>query len=160
MKGVRLFSVILIGLWLAGGCQEGLAPRLNLGGASPDFLLIVLSVLGLYCKRRQGAFLGFAAGMIEGSLAGANLSAYVLTRTIAGFACASISHFEFEPNPFVAGAVTAVVTVLANLGVMFVSPPGAIFPFVLATIGSAVVNGVLAMPLHLLIRRLSDPYVR
>jgi cell shape-determining protein MreD len=147
-------------LWIAGGLQEGLAPRISFGPASPDFLLIVVAVIGLMCNRRSGAMLGFAAGMIAGALAGANLSSYVLTRTIAGFACASISHFEFEPNPIVAGAVTIMVTLVAQFGLMFVSPPGAIIPFVLATIGTALVNGVLAMPLHLLIRRLSNPYTR
>jgi cell shape-determining protein MreD len=160
VKGPRLFLVAVVCLWLAGGCQEGLAPRLSLGGASPDFLLIVVAVLGLHCGRRSGAALGFSAGMIEGALAGANLSSYAVTRTIAGFACAYVSSLEFELSVAVAGIVAAMVTILAQISLMFVSPPSAILPFVLATIGSAVVNGVLAMPLHMLIKRLSDPYSR
>ena len=145
---------------MAGGCQEGLSERLTLWGASPDFLLIVVAGLGLYCNRKSGSVLGFSAGMLQGAIIGANLSSYVLTRTIAGFACASFKALEFEPSPIVAGAVTAIVTLLAQFGLMFVSPPRVILPFVLATIGSAVVNGVLAMPLHLVIRRFSDPYSR
>ena len=63
MKGLRLFAVAFVGLWLAGGCQEGLAPRLSVGGASPDFLLILVAVLGLHCNRRSGLPpSGFTAG--------------------------------------------------------------------------------------------------
>lgn len=160
MKGARLLVLAVVGLWLAGGCQEGLSVRLSLWGASPDFFLIVVCVLGLYCSRPGGAVLGFSAGMLQGAIAGADLSTYVLTRTIAGFACASLKALEFEPSPIVAGVVTLIVTIVAQFGLMFISPPRVILPFVLATIGSAVVNGVLAMPLHLVIRRFSDPYSR
>ena len=160
MKGWRLGITCAIALWVAGGFQEALAPRLSVAGATPDFFLVVIGVLGILCSRRGGAYLGFAAGLLEGALAGANLGPYVISRTVVAFACASIAGLEFESNKLVAASVTAISTIAAQVILMFLSPPGGIVHFLFATIGAAVANAVLAIPLHTLVKRLSDPYTR
>jgi len=48
-------------------------------------------------------------------------------------------------------------TGVTQIAFLLFNPRGAILPFLLATIGSAVYNGVLAMPLYALLKKVSDP---
>jgi rod shape-determining protein MreD len=157
VTGIKGLIVAVLCLWVAGGCQQGVASRMAIAGAEPDFLLIVLSVLCLFGNRRTGTILGFFTGLIQGALAGVNLATYIVTRTIAGFCIGVLNTLEFETNPIVAFIVTAGTTIVAQLMLMFSAPPSAIPPFLLATIGSALYNGALAMPLHMLVAKLLDP---
>ena len=160
MKGWKLALAAALSLWIAGGLQESLAWRVNILGASFDLVLVAISILGLATDRRSGSIIGFVGGLIQGALVGANLGAYAITRTITGFACGSVSSLEFERNPVVAGLVCAAMTVLAQICLMFIAPPSAIAPFLLATIGTAMVNGVLAMPCHAVVRKFYEPSFR
>jgi hypothetical protein len=49
------------------------------------------------------------------------------------------------------------LTIVAQLILMFFAPPPGIASFLGATIGSAMVNGVLAVPVHALLRRILGP---
>lgn len=154
MKTTRGVFLAGICLWFAGGCQGALAPRMSLGGAMPDFLLVTIAVFGLFCNRRGGLLLGFWAGLIHGAMAGANLGAYVVTRSVAGMLVGSLKGFEFEPNSVVAGIQGAVLTVVAQVFLMLISPSGSIPRFLLVTIESAMINGVLAAVLFFLMGRM------
>jgi rod shape-determining protein MreD len=145
---------------MGGGCQRAVSPYIAIGGVAPDFLLVVIGCLALFGTRRSGSIIGFLAGVIEGALAGANLAAYAVSRTIAGFVSGWFSALEFEAGAIVASFVVFAITLLSQLLLMFVAPPGQIGGFLLATIGSAVYNGVLAMPLYALLRRVLDPPAR
>lgn len=68
MKGPWGVFLGLAALWVAGILQIALAPRLGIGMGWPDFGLVVLSCLGLFCDRRGVTLLGFGAGLIQGSL--------------------------------------------------------------------------------------------
>ena len=160
MRGPTLVLVAGICLWAAGGCQRSAAPYLAIGGVSPDFLLIVVGCVSLFGSRRSGTFIGFVAGVLQGALAGANLAAYAVSRTVAGFVAGWFTSLEFEAGAIVASFVVVATTLLAQLLLMFIAPPGQLAPFLLATIGSAVYNGVLAMPLYALLRRVFDPPAR
>jgi hypothetical protein len=46
------------------------------------------------------------------------------------------------------------VTILAQLMLMFVAPPAQLMPFLRDTIGTAIFDGVIAMPFYLLLKRL------
>lgn len=160
MRGPAYAFIAALILWMSGGCQRSVAPYVSIGGVAPDFLLIAIGCLALFGTRRSGAIVGFAAGVIEGALAGANLAAYAVSRTIAGFVSGWFSSLEFEASAVVASFVVFAITLFAQLLLMFVAPPGQIMSFLLATIGSAVYNGVLAMPLYALLRRVLDPPAR
>jgi rod shape-determining protein MreD len=160
MKGWKIALAAAISLWVAGGLQESVAPRLQLAGASFDFIIIVISVLGLAGDRRSASLVGFFGGVVQGGLTGANLGSYVISRTLTGFVCGSIASLEFERNPVVAGLMCAGMTLVAQVSLMFIAPPAAITPFLLATIGSALVNGVLAMPCHAVLRKFYEPSFR
>ncbi|RYG35557.1 hypothetical protein EON81_12365 [bacterium] len=154
---MRAGIVAAIALWLAGGCQATLAPRLGIGGAVPDFPIIVLAVLAPWLPRSGATVLGFFAGLVHGAVAGANLTAYAISRTLTGFGLGSMSSLELEPSVLLAMITAAIATLIAGLISLFLAPPPALTPFILATIGSAIYNGVLAAPAHLILGRLAFP---
>lgn len=160
MRGPAYTFIAILCLWAGGGCQRSVASHIAIGGVVPDFLLVAIGCLSLFGTRRSGAIIGFFAGVLEGALAGANLAAYAVSRTIAGFVSGWFSSLEFEAGAVVASFVVFAITVFAQLLLMFIAPPGQIGGFLLATIGSAVYNGVLAMPLYALLRRVFDPPAR
>lgn len=155
MKGAKGWAIAVILLWLAGGCQQSIAYQLAIAGATPDYMLVVVVTFALFSDRRTGAFIGFGAGLIQGAVAGGHLATYTVTRTILGFLVGWLTGLEFEGNVAVAFVVTALSTCVAQIAFLLMSPRGAILPFLLATIGSAMYNGVLAMPLYALLKRVS-----
>jgi len=157
IRGAKGVIVSIICLWMAGGCQQSLAPRMAFAGLSPDFLLISLGCLGLCGSRKSGAVTGFFAGVIQGALAGANMAQYVVSRTLSGFLLGWLNTLEFDANAVVAFFAVFATTILSQLLLMFLAPPPRIIAFLLATIGSAVYNGVLAMPLFMLLKKVVDP---
>ncbi|AIE85648.1 rod shape-determining protein MreD [Fimbriimonas ginsengisoli] len=160
MNGVKLFFAAIVCLWLAAGCQQSVVPSVTIGGVVPDFLLVAVGCLSLFGNRVAGSFIGFGAGIVQGALAGANLGAYAVSRILAGFLTGWFNMLEFESNPAVAFFAVAAATILGQLLLMFAAPPSQIISFLLATIGSAIYNGVLAMPLFVLLKKVIDPPTR
>ena len=157
MSGFRFWVVAIPTLWIAGALQEALAPRLAVYGSPPDFPLIVLAALALLGERKAGTLTGFFAGLIRGVLAGANLAAYAISRTILGFVLGWIRFAGLIPNAPVAGISAFVGTLLAQGLVMIPAHRGPLVPFLAGTLITAGINGALAMPLYALLRRLIDP---
>lgn len=157
MSGLKFTLVAIVCLWLAGGCQMAVAPHVTIFGVPPDFLLIVLGCLSLFGSRRSGSAVGFGAGLVQGAISGANLWQYVVSRAITGFVTGWFGVLEFEANALVAFFAVAGGTLVAQILLMFTAPPPQLARFLLATIGSAVVNGVLAMPVFSVLKRVVDP---
>lgn len=157
MKGPQLALLAVFIIWIAGGCQQTLAPAIRFGSVGPDFIIISIGCLSLFSNRRAGTIIGFCGGLLQGALAGTHMAAYAISRAISGFVAGWFTTLEFESGVFVAFLVVAVSTVVAQLLLMFMAPPSQISAFILATIGSAVYNGVLAIPLYALLRRVVDP---
>ena len=159
MKGIRGILVSSLAIWLSAVFQQSVSHRIDIYSATPDFLLITLSCLCMYASRAGGAVIGFIAGLAAGSITGANLSQFIFSRTITGFLDAWSRSFGLDPN-FIAAAVNAFfVTIVAQLILMFFAPPSGITAFLGATILSAMVNGVLAVPVHALLRKILGPQV-
>lgn len=144
--------LIVFGLWLAGGLQQVVAARLSIAGAHPDFLLVLLAAGSLFMNRSRAAVLGFFCGLIQGSLAGANLTHYVLSRTIGGFMASWFQNARLEPNLAVAFGTGFFTTLAAQILLMFLAPPRDLVPYLGATIGSAVYNGILVLPVYLFLK--------
>ena len=162
MKGAKGVFLTVVGLWLAGGCQQSVSHRLAIAGIPPDFLLVVLGCLSICGTRRSGAVTGFFAGLIQGAISGANFAQYGLSRIVAGFLTGWLNALELEANAIVAFLAVVGTTLISQLLLMFLAPPSAsrIFSFLLATMGSAVYNGVLAIPFFVLLKRILDPPTR
>lgn len=154
MKGIQGFTIAAASLWIAASLQKGLVPHLAFGGVAPDFLLIVVATLGLFSDVRSGAMLGFFAGLMQGSLCGANLAIYIVSRTICGYLLGWFNSLELVSNPLVAVIAAAAVTVGSQLFVMFWAPPSGISAFLASTAGSAIINGLIGAPVYILMRQI------
>jgi rod shape-determining protein MreD len=157
MKLTRYPFVALLCLWMAGGCQETIAPKLAILDAVPDFLLVTVACLGLLSARYASTLVGFFAGLIHGALAGANLTAYAISRTVSGFLVGWFNSFELEANVLVAFATTFVTTLVSQIIFMFITGPSAVMAYLLATIATAIYNGVIAVPIYFLLQRVIAP---
>lgn len=157
MKGFRGVLVCIVTLWIGAVFQQAVAPRMSIFGAQPDFLLTILSVLCMYASRIGGGTIGFLAGLFAGAITGANMSQFIFSRTITGFCVAWARSFGLDANSLSAAVNAVIVTVFAQLVLMFFAPPTGIVSFIGATIASAMVNGVLAVPVHALLRRILGP---
>lgn len=160
MKAIRPILAVAITLWLAGALQQAVAYRLDLFGFKPDFILATMIPLSICLTRSNGAIVGFFAGLIQGGTAGANLAHYVISRTLTGFATPWSRRFGFELNTIAVGLTGFFATIFAETIFMFLAAPKGIGSFLGDTIRTAIYNGVLAMPVYALLRRILIPSVR
>ena len=156
----RAFFISLVCLWLGAALNLGLSTKISIFGAHPDFLLILLSCMSLFLTRTGAAVLGFSCGLVFGLLSQANLAAYGISRTVVGFIAGWFNDVGFQGSIFVAAITAILVTLLSQLLLMFIAPPPQLIPFLRDTIGTAMYNGVLAMPFYALLNRLLDPPTR
>lgn len=159
MSGLWRAAWIVLIFWLAAALQQAGADSLTLWGMRPDFLLVLCTSASLIVGPGVAARYGFAAGLIYGALAGANLTHYVISRTVASFLIAQSGRFEFQVGLWSAGIIVGLGTLLAQLLLMLLAPPPDIWPFLRATMGTATYNGVLAVPIYALLRRILLPKV-
>ncbi|MDR3690366.1 MAG: rod shape-determining protein MreD [Fimbriimonas sp.] len=157
MKGAKGWIIAALLMWLAGSCQQSIAYQLAFAGSPPDFILVAIVTFSLFSDRRNGAVMGFIGGIVQGAASGGHMATYAFTRTILGFMVGWLTSLEFEGNAAVAFIVNAASTCAAQVAFLLLSPKGAIVPFLLATIVSAVYNGVLAIPLYALLKKVSGP---
>lgn len=152
MRG--LFSIVaLLLLWLGAAVQFALAPRLAIFGCPPDLALAVVLPASLVAPRSGATVLGFVAGVLQGGIAGANLTHYAISRAFAGFCGSWARGMLAEPHGLLVFLHAAIGTLIAQLLLMFLAPPSEIGRFLFATIGTAVYNGVIAIPVHAVLRR-------
>jgi hypothetical protein len=123
----------------------------------PDILLVIIAVVSLTTNRKTGALIGFGAGVWFGAVVGANLVHYVFSRTTAGFIGGTIPSLGVQAGYVMAAGMTVLVTLIAQFLLLFLAPPPSIASFLLSTIVTAMVNGVLAFPVYGLTRRFSNP---
>lgn len=143
----RLIVVAGVLLWVAGGCQQSAAVPASIGVFAPNYLLLVVAVLAPYLPTFGSATVGLLSGIVQGGLAGANLTAYGVSRIIAGLTVGKIHQSELAQSPLVAALTAAVTVVVGQAVLLFLAPTVNVGAFVLATMGTAIYNGVLAVPL-------------
>ena len=127
------FGLTTIILYLAAVLQQAAAPRWSIFGATPD---------------------GFFFGLVQGCLPTANVTHYVVSRTLAGYGIAKANSLRLNPSLGLAFGTAAVATIVAQVIWMFIAAPPDIGGFLGDTIVSAMYNGVLAMPLYALLKRI------
>lgn len=160
MRGWQAVLTGVVLLWLAAVLQQGLAERLAIFGVAPNFLLIALGPMALLSRPSVGGTMGFFAGLIQGALAGANLTHYVISRTLAGFLTSLGNQLDIRLALIVAGLACAATTFIAQLILMFLAPPsGSLIAYLFGSLGMALYNGILAIPLYSLLRRWFGPSI-
>lgn len=151
---IRLLLSVAILLWLAAALQQSVAPYATIVGCPPDFLLAVLLPTTVFLSRAGGAVLGFIVGTIHGALPTANLAHYATSRAITGFVGAWMGSTTKTPSLGFVVLHAILGTAIGQVLLMFLAPPDQIDRFLLVTIGTAVYNGVIALPVFLLLRRI------
>lgn len=160
MKRGKTAAALTVSAWLFTVLQMALSSRWAIGPAIPNFLLVLAAAWSPFLNRSQGALLGFAIGTLNGAVVGANLSQYVVSRTLTSFLAAWANDIRFAPSLPTLFATGFFSTVFANLAMMFLAPPPGIGAYLGATILSAVYNGVLVWPVYALLKRILDPVYR
>ena len=150
----KLVLISAASLWIAAVCEQCLANRMLLLGQRPDFLLATMTPLALCLAGTGPIWIGFLAGLLQGGISGANLVHYVISRTLSGYGLVLFRGLELDTGVIIVVIATALVTVLSQLLLMLLAPPPALTPFLAATIGTAVYNGVLAFPIYAVLRKL------
>lgn len=146
-------ALVVVGLWLAAIWQQSTIGDITLLGQKSAPLLIIVVLVGLRTRPGWAAVVGFAAGLLQGGPAGANLTAYCLSRTVVAFACSFVSRTGLSLNPFSVGALCAGATIFAQLSLLFLAPPPDIGRFLGATMGTAIYNGVIAGLMEAILRK-------
>jgi len=81
VKNFYLFLAMLVFLLL----QAVLAPRVAIGQAAPDFILLIVVFFALYRGSVRGALLGFAVGLLQDLGNPDNLGLNALTKSLLGY---------------------------------------------------------------------------
>ncbi len=144
--------------WIAAVLQASVSPRFDLFGGHPDFLLTMALCWAAVSRPSGGAVAGFTAGFLAGSLAGVTTTLYVISRTVACFFLSWIGQTGIENS----ARSTVILVFLGTLACQIpflLTMPHDFLGQIRATILSALVNGVLAIPLYGLLRRAFRPEV-
>ncbi len=137
--------------------QHAVASSFAVFGACPDLLLVVSCSLALVTRPGAAAFVGFWGGLLQGALAGANLTHYVFSRVAACFGLAWTHRLELQVGVLMAALLVALGTIVAQLMLMFLAPSPEIGRYLGDTMVAAIYNGILAIPIYSLLRLLFQP---
>lgn len=152
-----LFLVVLF--WLCAALQGSAAPHMRFFGAMPDFPLVAALTTAVFFEPVIAALIGFIAGLLHGGIVGSDMASLTISRTLVGYAAGFVSRLQLDVLPWYVALVVAVGTVMANLLMMIPAPPPEVWPYLRDTIVAAMYNGVLALPLYVLLRRSLRPKV-
>jgi rod shape-determining protein MreD len=152
--GLRLAAVV----FLAALLQAVVFSSFVVGGGAPDLLLVVVVSLGLLRGAVPGAFLGFAGGLVVDLLTLETLGITSLVLTLAGFWAGRYGETTGRDRRVAPIVAVGVITLLAGLFAfvlhyMLGDEVDARYALVTALAPTLVLNLVLALPVHALVRR-------
>jgi len=130
--------------------QAGLAPHLAIGGAVPNFLLLVVVTIALVSGPNAGASVGFICGLIFDLLGGGPVGPMTLVLSVVGFLTGALQANLFAEGwllPLSVFGISALFTEVSYWIVLrLVGAGGAFFPALLAVmLPTAVYNTFLAL---------------
>lgn len=156
--GARITSFLLI--VFAALVQVTIMPRIEIGSATPDVLVLVVSAIALLTGSISGAAHGFLAGVCVALFAALPLGPHALVGVLIGYAIGRVGEAlvtdEHPMPPLLAGVFATLVMALGQPLVEFLVNPavanvdGLLGEAILVTI----ISSVLALPIYLLVRRI------
>lgn len=137
-------------LLVAAVLQVAVAPNIAIGGAVPNFMLLVVITLAFTEGPTAGASAGFAAGLVFDLLSAGPIGPAALVMTVIGYLAGSLSANMFAEGWRLPTTVVLIASISAELaygGVLAVLGAGEPFwsTFVAVMLPTAVYNGVLAL---------------
>lgn len=136
----------------AAGVQANLPAGFHILGSGPDIVLVVLIAFSLAADTSAGVFLGFAAGLIEGSTVGNSLGSFIVTRTIVGFIAGFATTTFFSVNPLVSIVTTGWLTLVCELMFVLANPAASLFVAARTIAGECIWNSLLSFLLVCILR--------
>lgn len=98
---MRRYVLPVVCLLMAAGVQGNLPQSISIMNGMPSLVLVVLIAFSLAEDPAFGAFLGFVAGLIQGSAVGMGMGTFITTCTITGFLASLVSTRLFSENAIV-----------------------------------------------------------
>lgn len=139
-------------LVLAAALQGNLPAWLVLKGARPDLPLVVLIATALSLDPLSGAALGFIAGLIHGSIVGASLGSFIVSRTIIGFAAGSVTIRLFSENPVVPVLSAGGLTLLGEVIFLLANPVPSLAASLKIILAKSLYNSLLTLVVYWILR--------
>lgn len=122
-------------------------------GGSTDFMLLIALLMASFTSPRAGVILGFAAGLVAGGLAGADMGPLIVSRAIPCFVLGLLPRRDTSVHLSTRLILVVVAYVMAQLILMLLAPPADIGGFLRVTMAGAMINAALAWPMAALLQR-------
>lgn len=153
----RIAGVALV--LVAALVQASIAWRIDIDGAVPHVLMLVVASLALLSGAISGAAYGFLAGLSIAIFAALPLGPHALVATLIGYAIGRVGEVlvtdDHPAPPLIAGIVACAAMLLGRPLIEFLVNPDSNSiegVFGLAFVSTAM-TAVLALPVYLLVRR-------
>lgn len=112
------FSVYLLLLGVILILQSTVMESVAIAGIKPDLVMLLVVLNGFLLGPREGAFLGFAGGIIEDLFSGSYIGLNALSKMAAGYLAGAAGERLYRENILIATIVTF-LTSLAGLTVNY-----------------------------------------
>jgi cell shape-determining protein MreD len=150
---LRIRLVVL--LLAAFAIHHALGGDIAIRGARPNLALTALLVSGLFVDAATGAWMGAMVGLLEAAYLDRYVGSVIVSRIIPGFALGALEERIFRDHVLIAiAAAVAGTFVTEGLFYLFAPQPHAL-RWLIRTASSSLYNGVLAIPVYLVIHRLA-----
>jgi rod shape-determining protein MreD len=155
---LRALAVVFV----AGMLQVVIVSSLVVEGGAPDLLLVVVVALGLLRGSVPGAVLGFVGGLVVDVVTLGTLGVTSLVLTLAGFWAGRYGETTGRDRRLAPVIAVGTITVLAGafgfvLHYLLDEEVVAGHALVTALVPALVLNVVLALPVHALVRAIVGP---
>lgn len=154
---VRVASVALV--LVTALVQVAIGYRLQVAGASPDVLVLVVASIALLTGPVPGAACGFLAGVALATFAAIPLGPHALLATLVGYAIGRVGEAlvtdDHPVPPLVAGIFATLTMQLGRPLIEFLVNPdiNTIDTVVSRAVVVTIISAVLAVPTYLVVRR-------
>jgi hypothetical protein len=151
-------TILSTAVWLivAGGLQLALRQKMAIWWAAPDFVLVVAVVLSMHRSSDAAAFTGFFAGLMHSAILNSDLAALTISRMAASVLAVRLHAAFLGAGVLSTSLLVASCTVAAGLVSLLLGGAQNIGSHAADTIGSAIYNGVIAIPTYALYRQFAS----
>lgn len=155
---LQMRKVLWLSLFLFVGVvlQSLFADSLRIKGAKPDIMLTITLVGAMFCEGNGGAGFGFVNGLFFASIASppaGGFGATIISRTLVGFGVGWLEEHLFRESLPLAIGIVVGGTLLAEALFFAIAPQPNIPLWFRHLLGETAYNGVLAIPLFFLLKR-------
>ena len=158
---VRLGLIALVAMLV----QTAALSQLSLFGASPDIAPLVVASVGLLAGSLAGAVMGFSVGLLVDLVLLQTLGLWSLVLVVVGHYTGTMRESVRDPSatllPVAAGAAATLgaLTVFSVMQFLLGVQAPVSLELVRQILGTVLINALIALPVHALVRRALGPAV-